>query len=380
MRGQKSVLLSIFMQQLRQLLAVQNSELSKILKFSLYGLEATLSKARAEFPLDPGVELCEELLQEISNLLQPQPDSSTENAMDISPPGELKLIHLQSAFNADPELSVYLGNFSLQSQTDAQLWQEIHRKLLRVPEHLATAWRQRALDLAEKVGAVADNLHLHQLPFSRDEIIYPGLKGTVQARGLCLSEKTLLNHGVNSTDEYGYLYCLAGLVHLLLKFTELDPDLHHALKSVFSFDIVPLHSQPEQRTQYINTLSDRWHRLQEAESNSDDLLSLRAWIDMDEAIHSLVFIPPVERYSWWGNLQQESRRILIKMAQKAINMGHDVRIRQLSGLYADICTFSKDDLQLNCGGVPGEVLTCLRVYARINQEATPGRVIFRSLR
>ena len=68
------------------------------------------------------------------------------------------------------------------------------------------------------------------------------------------------------------------------------------------------------------------------------------------------------------------------MADKANNAGYDVRIRQLSGLYADICAFSKDDLQLDCGGTPGEVLTCLRVYARINQEDCLGRVIFRSLR
>ncbi|TVP57166.1 MAG: hypothetical protein EA343_22930 [Nodularia sp. (in: Bacteria)] len=369
------------MHQLSQLLAIENSELAKLLKFSLYGLEATLNKARTEFPLDSGTEICDEILQEISSLLQPPPDSIPEDTLLlISPPGELKLIHLQEAFAADAELKVYLGNFSLQSQTDAELWHEIHRKLLRVPENIATAWRQRALDLAQEIGAIADNVHLEQVPFSRDEIIYPGLQGTLKVTGLCLSEKALLNSGINPVDEYGHLYCLAGFVHLLRRFIEIDPDLHHALKSVFSFDIIPLQSQPEQRTQYISTLSDRWHRTQQAESNSDELLSLRAWIDMDEAIHSLVFIPPVERYSWWGNLQQESRRILKKIAQTAINLGYDVRIRQLSGLYADVCTLSKDDLQLNCGGVPGEVLTCLRVYARINQEETPGRVIFRSLR
>jgi hypothetical protein len=101
---------------------------------------------------------------------------------------------------------------------------------------------------------------------------------------------------------------------------------------------------------------------------------------MDEAIHSLVFIPPVERYSWWGNLQKESRRLLRKVADKAVKSGNDVRLKQLSGLYADVCELSKDDLQLDCGGTPGEVLTCLRVYARINQQEYPGRVIFRTLR
>ncbi|MEA5581666.1 hypothetical protein VB620_09975 [Nodularia harveyana UHCC-0300] len=364
------------MQKLHKLLAIKNSEIAKLLKFSLYGLEASLNKARTEFPQDPGTEICAEIIQEIASLLQPPQDAIAI----ISTPNELKLNHLRAAFNADSELRLYLGNSSLQSQTDADLWQEIHRQLLRVPENIATAWRQRTLEFAQEIGALADNSHLAKLPFSRDEIIYPGLQGTVKAPGLCLSAKELLNTGINTSDNYGNLYYLAGIVHLLLKFIDIEPDLYHALKSVFSFDIMPLHSQPEQQTQYINTLCDRWHRVQQAESNSDELLSLRTWIDIDEAIHSLVFIPPVERYSWWGNLQQESRRILKKIAQTAINLGYDIRIRQLSGLYADICNFSKDDLQLNCGGVPGEVLTCLRVYARINQEEIPGRVIFRSLR
>jgi len=91
-------------------------------------------------------------------------------------------------------------------------------------------------------------------------------------------------------------------------------------------------------------------------------------------------LSPVERYSWWGNLQKESRRLLRKVADKAVKAGNDVRLKQLSGLYADVCELSKDDLQLDCGGTPGEVLTCLRVYARINQQEYPGRVIFRTLR
>lgn len=34
---------------------------------------------------------------------------------------------------------------------------------------------------------------------------------------------------------------------------------------------------------------------------------------MDEAMHSLIFVPPAERYSWWGKLQQESRRSIAKL-------------------------------------------------------------------
>jgi hypothetical protein len=352
------------MQHLHQLLEIKNSELARLLRFNLYGLEATLNQARAEFVLDPGAKICDDLLQELHYLLQPAPD-------------QLKLSHLREAFNSDSELSYYLGNSQLQSQTDSDLWNEIQRKLLRVPEDLAASWQQRTLDMAQEIGAIADSSNLYQLPFIRDEIIYPGLNGTVKTQGLSLSQQTLLNFQIpqeNTSD------LLSGFLYLYLKFIEIDPDLHHALKSVFSFDIISLHSKPEQRHQYIETLSDRFQRTLKAEENTDPLSILRAWIDMDEVIHSLVFLPPAERYSWWGKLQNESRRVLKKVTDEANNAGNEVRIRQLSGLYADICALSKDDLQLDYGGVAGEVLTCLRVYARINQEESSGRVIFRSSR
>ncbi|MGM3307349.1 hypothetical protein ACSQ6I_15470 [Anabaena sp. WFMT] len=362
------------MQHLYQLLATENSQLAQVLRFSLYGLEAALNQAQTEYPQDPGNQVCEQILQELHDLLEPAP------VAEIEVSGEFKLIYLREVFNSDLELNFYLGNSPLQSQNDADLWNEMHRYLLRVPEDLATTWRHRALEIAQKLGASEDYVNLHHLPFIRDEIIYPGLNGAVKARGLCLSKKVFLKSEIAQIYKSEDLHLLAGFVLLYMKLIEIEPDLHHALKSVFSFDVVSLHEKPEHHHLYIEALSDRLQRIQKTGENTDLIHNLRAWIDMDEAIHSLVFVPPAERYSWWGKLQQESRRILKKVANKAIKAGYDVRIKQLSGLYADVCAYSKDDLQLDCGGTPGEVLTCLRLYTRINQEENPGRVLFRSLR
>ncbi|MDB9443921.1 hypothetical protein PN497_21585 [Sphaerospermopsis kisseleviana CS-549] len=375
------------MQHIQQLLATENSQISQLLKLSLYGLQATLNQARIEYPNDPGNDLCENVILEIHNLLEPEViTESPENVViDEAKPEQLLnvlnvLNELREVFNTDLELNFYLGNAPLQSQNDGDLWNEIHRKLLRVPEDLATNWKKRALEMAQKVGATEDYINIEQFPFVRDEIIYPGLNGTVQAKGLCLSKKAFFKSEIAPLYNSEDLQLLAGFLLLYTKFIEIDPDLHHALKSVFSFDVVSLKSQPEQRQLYLEALSDRLQRTQKTEENTDPIINLRAWIDMDEAIHSLVFVPPAERYSWWGKLQQESRRILKKVANKAIKASHDVKIRQLSGLYADICAYSKDDVQLDHGGTPGEVLTCLRLYTRINQEEHPGRVLFRSLR
>jgi hypothetical protein len=63
--------------------------------------------------------------------------------------------------------------------------------LLRVPEDLATSWRKRALEMVQEVGATEDYVNLYHLPFISGEIIYPGINGAVQARGLCLSKEPL---------------------------------------------------------------------------------------------------------------------------------------------------------------------------------------------
>ncbi|NET01202.1 MAG: hypothetical protein F6K61_11640 [Sphaerospermopsis sp. SIO1G1] len=381
------------MQYLKELLAMQNSRISQALKLSLYGLEATLNQAKLEYPDDPGSELCEQLISEIKEILtsptitenieildNQKLTEHTENLALIESQSSNLLDELRTRFENDLELKIYLGYAPLESQSDNELWSEIHRKLLRVPEDVATIWRNRALEIAQKVGATRDYVNMEHLPFARDEILYPGLSGTVEARGLCLSKKLLLKSEISENYQSEELQLLAGFLLLYEKFIDIDPELNHALKSVFGFDIVSLKSQPEQHQLFLQTLSDRLQRTQKYEENTDPILILSAWIDIDEAIHSLVFLPPADRYSWWGKLQQESRKVLKKLADQARKAGYDIKIKQLSGLYADICAYTKDDLQLDYGGTPGEVLACLRLYVKINQEENPGRVIFRSLR
>lgn len=92
---------------------------------------------------------------------------------------------------------------------------------------------------------------------------------------------------------------------------------------------------------------------------------MRARLDLDEAIYSLVYLPPADRYSWWGKLQQEARRTLDQVVEKARHAGYQVQIRSLWGTYADVYTWSKDDLRLDISGVRGEVSACLRVYGML---------------
>ncbi|WP_017714820.1 hypothetical protein [Kamptonema formosum] len=385
------------MQDLRKLLEIDSSDLARTLRFGLHGLQASLKVALAEYASDPGASACAALLSELEQLLAPASPQKppTENilfppkddypwevlepAPQTKPAVSRLLNRLRDAFVSDLELRSYLGDFQLQSSTDSDLWGEIQRKLLRVPETLAKSWRERALALAQEADAKPDTNFSLKVPFSRDEILYPGLTGSVIARGLCLSASVPNDARIAKGALEGDLSFLADVVSVCLKFIELEPSLQHAFKRVYRFGVKSLNSLEEQ-SKYIAALTDCFRRYRETEANPDPVLALRHRLDLDEAINSLVFLPPAERDSWWGKLQLESRRTLKHAAERALNAGCDVRLRQLSGLYADVCNLSRDDFELDSGGIPGEVVACLRVYARIGQEELPGRVLFRSLR
>ncbi|MBO3459357.1 hypothetical protein G7B40_003000 [Aetokthonos hydrillicola Thurmond2011] len=400
------------MQHLHKLLAKKDSAIAWFLRSRFQEIEAFLKEAPAILSQDPGAEICCEVLQELESLLQLSSfDSATNQSQNIvvsakedsfledtqsitSPPSslpdstftnELKLSHLRDAFNSDKDLIKYLGDFQLRSQTDPELWNEIQHKLLRLPKEMAKSWRERASELAKEAEAEIDESNILQLHFTDNQDIYPGLKGTIQAKGLSLSNNVPLDSQILQENEYARLSedlkLLASLVSICISSINIEPDLHHALETVYKFDTMPLDSNPEQRHKYIETLKERFLRTLKAEECGEPVTVLKAWINVDEAIHSLVFVPPADSDSSSSELQKRTRRILIEKVKKVKDKGHDVRIQELSGVYADIHKLSSDyDLPLKVGGIPGEVQACLRVYARIDKEVFPGRVIYRSLK
>lgn len=388
------------MEHLNKLLAIEDSRLAWVLWLGLHGLQIQLREALKTDSADSGNTTCQELLKELDLLLESKDainqkeiinkDAINKDAIysvstllstheDVFEPvtGELKLKNIAYLFQTERELIQYLGKYEFYSTNDSDLWNEIQRLLLRIPEKLAQTWRDRTLQLCREFGATVDHRVYKQLPFSRSEIIYPGITGSVQATGLCLSDRAPISPQLVEPNTDGEINLLAGIVSTCIKFIHVDKSLHHALKSVDRFGIRSLNSEPE-RSKYATALVERFRRVQSTVNNADPAVVLRAFLDLDEAIHSLVYLPPCDRYSWWGKLQSYSRRTLDTAVEKARQAGYQIQIRPLWGTYADIYSYSKDDLQLDIGGVPGEVSTCLRVYAKINDEVLPGRVLFRS--
>ena len=385
-----------------QLLKLKDSELGRYLHHDLCGLCAALTSALEARPDDSGSFLCQNLIDRLNQLLQESflksgqlylnDDSSVSEhthhrPLSVSPATEkLYLSNLRETFFSDENIQLYIGEASPQSTQDAELWNEIQKLLLRVPEMLADDWQHKALKLAQDVGAAPDSSQVITLPFSQDNpdypslSDYPGLQGTVEAQGLLLSTSAALDEGLRADNLSSDLKFLAEVVSICLHFIDTDQHLQHCLKSLFQFGVTRLNSK--QRSQYRKVLITRFHRVRDSDDNP--IAALKARLDLDEAIHSLVYLPLVEPSSWWSKLQQAARKSLDPAVARVRQAGYDAGHQWLLGVREDIINYTEDDVPYPDNtaylpqdrGIPGKVMACLRVYAWINHEKLRGRVIF----
>ena len=374
---------------LNKLLDTKDSKLAWLLRLKLLGLRTELQEALKTEVSDPGSSACRELLQELDVILNSHNGSNNteedslwsdvfepvKNQSLPQLPKKIQLKPIAENILQHKELSPYIGEYNFYNNDDAQLWNEMQRLILRIPQTQANKLRSQISSQLITLSTTEDTASLQQLPFSTSEHIYSGLKGNIQASGLCFSNTIDFDERLQTQRSGTELDILAGVVSTCLKFIEVDPHLHHALRSVDRFGVRSL--RLADKSKYIAALIERFKKAK-VTFNTNNLIALRARLDLDEAIHSLTYLPCVDRFSWWGKLQQEARRTLDTAAQQARQAGINVQIRPLWGTYADIYPFSKDDLQIETGGIPGEVSACLRVYAKINDEILPGRVLFRS--
>ena len=244
------------MPNLNKLLNTENSKLAWLLRLKLLGLQTELQEALKTEVSDPGSDACRELLQELNVILESQNQSNnTEeipswedvlepvaNQVDRKPqlqqiPTQLKLKPNAQTLLSQKELLQYIGEYQFHANDDAQLWNEMQRLLLRVPEKQAEVGDQQLFNQVITLGAAEDKVSLQQLPFPTSELIYPGLKGNIQASGLCFSNTVNFDERLQTQRSGSELNILAAIVSTCLRFIEIDPHLHHALRSVDRFGI-----------------------------------------------------------------------------------------------------------------------------------------------
>jgi hypothetical protein len=379
---------------LAALLARPDSRASQALRWSLHGLRGSLRAALDEAAADPGGEELRGLLAELDSLLDRgsiPPDSvlpsESAPALPVTPaepdfpPGSPRLLPLARAVAADSRFRPDLERSPLRQGSDEEIWNDVQRLLLRAPPRLAEEWRQRSLQLAAKAGGRPDETRAAVVPLGRDEAIYPGLTGDVDAKGLRSTSDAPLDPRVAAPADSGLRF-LAGVVSTYLWFIENDPHLGHCLKTVFRFGITPLGE--DQRQRYLEELVKLWKRVV-AGAAEPPTSPLRHWaknrirerLDLDEALHSLVYQPPAAGDSWWGRLQGQARDTLFAARDRSVQAGCPVHLQVLGGNFAEINRLAPDSLQVDFG-VPGEVAACLRVWARVDGDEIKGRVLYRS--
>ncbi len=369
------------------LLARPDSRASQALRWGLRGLRASLQAALEEVPGDPGCAELVGLLAELDPLLEatgplsgpslpltesgdPSPSGSLERhppAMNTAAP---RLLPLARAIAADPRFREMLHGTVLREGSDEEIWNDVQRLLLRAPADLAEEWRPRCTTLVSQLGARVDSARTEALPLGYDGGIYPGLTGSVEATGLRSALSAPLDPRV-LTPPNSDLHFLAGVTSACLWFIEHDPNLHHCLRSVFRFGIPRLTG--DQRQRYLDELLRLWERVQAGSPAGPGLKEL---LDLDEALHSLVYLPPADPTSWWGRLQAQARDTLFQARDRAVRDGCQVHLQLLGGCFADINRLAPDSLQVDYG-IPGEVTVCLRVWTRIEGEESKGRVLYR---
>jgi hypothetical protein len=365
------------------LLALGSSPASQALRWGLHGLRAALCAALEEAPNTAGADELRVLLADLDTLLAAGPRSSatdpvlpTYDRSDQGPtaPRFLPLVH---ALAEDQRIRADLRSGS----SDEETWNDIQRLLLRLPAALAGEWQQRCLEHAQKIGARPDESRTAVVPLLHDDLIYPGLTGAVEANGLRSDASAALDPRVKPPAESGLRF-LAGVVSTCLWFIDNDPLLCHCLKGVFRFGVAPL--KDEQRERYVGELLRLWERVvagraEPSRGGSRQWFKdrLRELLDLDEALHSLVYQPLAAPDSWWGRLLNEVRDTLFQARDPAAAAGCPVHLQALGGSFADINRLAPDSLQVDFG-TPGEVAACLRVWARLDGEEIKGRVLYRS--
>jgi hypothetical protein len=368
------------------LLAIPEGRASQALRWGLRGLRASLAAALEEAPDAPGGEELRGLLGELDSLLEAarptpgllppddtQPSAAASHRDDRVPPDSPRLLVLARAVAADLRLRADLERSPLREGNDDEIWNDVQRLLLRVTPVLAEEWRRRSLEQARQVGARPDEGARAVVPLGRDQIIYPGLTGGIEATGLRSATGAVLDARVAAPAD-DRLRFLAGVTSTCLGFIDNDPHLCHCLKNVFRFGVSPLTG--DQRERYVAELLRLWDRVRAA-AGQGWKERLKAHLDLDEALHSLVYQPPAAPDSWWGRLQSQVRDTLFQERDRAVQAGCPVHLQLLSGSFADINRLAPDSLQVDYG-VPGEVSVCLRVWARIDGEEIKGRVLYRS--
>lgn len=385
----------------RLLAAGDDSELARITRAGLVGLQAMLTDGVARSSADPGLAAAADLLGQLDELLGervagPRPAAAAErvtaSAAGHPPPvsadrrTDPRLGDLIAAFAADPAVTRVIDEPSLtalSAVSDPAAWLGFHLCLLRLATSTAASWRSKAAPLADDRPA-----SWQLLPGENDTVLIPSFAtdpagAAAPAAGYRASPSAPLDDEVTAALGLGSpgaavdpdAVVIGRLSTLALGLTSLDDNLVLCLQAVLFKGSRRLDDQLRQR--YRTALLGRLREW--ARTPARSAARLEALLEVDEALNSLTHRPPPPTTSWWGQLRQQSRDVVTQAADALRKAGTDAEVLPLSLKYRDIQDLTDhNDVGVSSGGQPGDVLACLRLWARIEDRTLPGRVMYRA--
>ena len=353
------------------------TELVRLARAAVAGLVATLEAGRDSAPGDPAVGLCSAACDHLRGLLDPKVDrpaleAPARDRLSAPPPAPRETsgwLGLRDQWIKSREWSEWVGNLTLPNDTDLprRLW----LLTLRMPPEPAREWQSRWLRQSGAPEETAGTI----VPGPVDLLLVPPIAG--ECGGVRMSPTVIPDSRVGGSHLGEIAGRLALVVSGLLWFMDHDPGLRHSLRVISRFGSAAITGS--HRTRYQQALTDRLEAVHRAEAESDTSGLILAWIDLDEAIHSLVFDPLPHTQSGFAQLGRAGRETLGSARDRSTSNGQSVHIQVLGGRYADCVglTDSDADLETASGASPGDVARCLRVFMRLNGTAYPGRVMYR---
>lgn len=272
---------------------------------------------------------------------------------------------LRSGWRARGEWKSILGEQELPADADARgLWLLTHH----LPPAVAAEWQAEWVAASGRLPT--DTPATFAGPF--DWLLLPPLAEVPAVR---LSPSAPPDPRV-PTDLGGLIARqLAPVLSAVLTWIDHDTALRHMLRGVYRFGTSPLY--PAHKARYERALIDRFGSLCEAEAAGDGTRVVHAWIDFDEAVNSLVPVPPAHPTSAVAGLGRACREAL--PAVRATAADRQVHIQIPAGKYADVrgVTDPDQDVEATAGAAPGEIVLCARAFLRLDGQTHPGRVLFR---
>jgi hypothetical protein len=314
---------------------------------------------------DPGVASWSSVRAGLAAALAAEP-TAAEPSTVAAPPSTSSnggvLAVIAEDFAADPEVTLALGRDAVtRSTTDRDRWTALHLACLRLPDKSARPWRAR---LAATVAADPAADRWIDLPaVDAGTILLPPwpsrrLPGVRTTPGWPLPDE--IADGVSGGA--AALGQLAALAVQALWLSENDPQLQDFVAGRDLTRPEPLSSDAARRRYRTELL----RRLRTATVGGGPEL-----VQLDEALCSLVHLPPAAPTSWWHTFAQRGRQIALT---ELTRLGLAVRSLD-NATYEHVLPLCQDSVAC-LSPRPGQVLRCLRMWCTADGRARPGRVIY----